>query len=697
MKTIPILNPLTVIPDGSALLRERSGTQETGRNAAVRDPGRPYRSPGSRIVAPLRCATVRDDGRWSVRREVFFTLALTTGMLAAVPAFAQTADPVVVTATKILTPISRIGSAVAVITAAEIDAHQWRTLPDALATTPGLSLVQSGGPGGLTSVFIRGANAGHAKVLIDGIEVNDPSTPNAGFDFGQVLTADLARIEVLRGPQSSLYGSDALGGVINIVSAEGKGAAKIRASLEGGSFKTFNQTLGVSGSTAQIRYAFDFAHFRSGDTPVTPLDLLVPGEKRIGDRYDNVTAATKLGLDVSKEVSLGFVLRYTDAHLRSTGENFSNFSDNFPDAAQTDQKTRQLFTRVEARVTLFNGVLQNVIGVGFADYRTRIQPPDDGFGLPAATVDNGDRLKFDWQGTVKLSATQTLLLGAETLNDRLLGSPINASDRAAAGFAEWQASPLAHLSFAASVRYDSDARFGGKTTWRIAPVYTLPATKTVIRASVGTGFKAPTLNQLFVSYPEFFFFANPNLKAETSIGYDVGVEQPLAHDRFRLGATWFHNAIRNLIDTNASFDSYANVGRATTYGIESFAAVSVSDRLSVRADYTWTVARDDIKQQDLLHRPRHKADLTATWRPNAKLTLSATALYLGTRIDGNRDFSITRLTASAYGTVNLSGSYGLGHGVTLFGRIDNALDRHYQNPTGFDRPGLGAFAGVRFN
>ena len=607
------------------------------------------------------------------------------------------ADPVVVTATRISTPISHVGSSITLITAGDIDAHQWRTLPDALAGAPGLNLVQSGGPGGLTSVFIRGANANHTKVLIDGIEVNDPTTPTAAFDFGQVLTSDLARVEILRGPQSSLYGSDALGGVINIISTEGDGPAKVRASLEGGSFRTFNQTLGVSGSTKRLQYAFDLAHFRSGDTPVTPLDLLAPGEKRIGDRYDNITAGTRLGVDLTKDAGLGFVLRYTDGHLRTTGENFTNFPRDFPDAAQTSQKTRQLFTRGEARIGLLGGALQNVFGVGFTDYRTRIQSPDEGSGPPAPTIDNGDRLKFDWQGTVTLSKSETLVLGAETRNDRLILSPINASDRTSAGFFEWQARPFDDFAVAASVRYDADDRFGGKATWRIAPAYTVAATRTLLRASVGTGFKAPTLNQLFVSYPSFFFFANPNLKAETSTGYDIGFEQPLAKDRLRIGATWFHNTIRNLIDTNATFDSYANIGRATTYGVESFAAVTLGDHLAVRGDYTWTVARDDILRQDLLRRPRHKASLTGTWRATDTLTLSATALYVGSRIDGDRDFSISRLTAPAYGTVNVSGAYAIGRGVSLFGRIDNLLDRHYQDPIGFDRPGIGAFAGVRFN
>ena len=629
-------------------------------------------------------------------KRLLASAASALALIVAGTSFAQTADPVVVTATKIPTPISQIGSSITLITAKDIDAHQWRTLPGALADAPGLNLVQNGGPGGLTSVFIRGANAGHTKVLIDGIEVNDPSTPTAAFDFGQVLTGDLARVEVLRGPQSSLYGADALGGVINIITTEGQGPAKVSASLEGGSFQTFNQTLGVSGSTTRLRYAFDLAHFRSGDTPVTPLDLLAAGEKRIGDRYDNVTAGTKLGVDLTKAVGLGLVARYTDAHLRTTGENFFNFPNDIPDAAQTAQKTRQLFTRGEARVALFNGALRNVFGVGFTDYRTRIQAPDDGFGA-STTIDNGERLKFDWQGTVTLSSSETVVLGAETRNDRLILSPINASDRASAGFAEWQARPFTDFAVAASARYDADDRFGGKATWRIAPTYTVAATRTLLRASVGTGFKAPTLNQLFVSYPSFFFFANPNLKAETSTGYDVGFEQPLAEDRLRFGATWFHNAIRNLIDTNDTFDSYINRGRATTYGVESFIAVTVSDRLAVRGNYTWTVARDDVLQQDLLRRPRHKASVTATWRATDKLTLSATELYVGRRIDGNRDFSVSRLTAPAYGTINVSGSYALGRSVSLFGRVDNLLDHHDQDPVGFDRPGIGAFAGVRFN
>ncbi len=597
----------------------------------------------------------------------------------------------VITATRIPTALDQVASSLTLITDQDIEAAQQRTLPDVLAEVAGLSVVQTGGPGGQTSVFIRGANANHTKVLIDGIDAVDPS--EGSFDFGQTLTADLARVEVLRGPQSSLYGSDALGGVISLVTREGSGPPKLAATLEGGSFATFNQAGTLSGSTRGLSYAFTVQHALSGDTPVTPLDLLAPGEKRVGDRYDNLTLSTKLGLAVTKAFSLGAVVRYVDADLRTTGENYNLYPAS-PDGAQTDQKSRQLFTRGEARLSLFDGVLQNALGVGYTDYHTTIQAPDDGYGPPPPIVNDGDRFKVDYLGTVTLSARNTLLLGAEAEKDRLLGANGGPNKGARAGFAELQSRPIDGLSVAASVRYDDDDRFGGKATWRIAPTWTIAATGTRLKATYGTGFKAPTLTQLFVDFAPYFY-SNRDLKPETSTGYDIGFEQPLADGRLRLGATWFHNAIRNLIVANDSFTSYDNIGRATSYGVESFASASLSARLKVRADYTWTVARDDIKDQDLLRRPRHKASVGATWRPTDRLSLTGSVLYVGSWVDGNRDFSIQRLNASPYATVNLAGSYALPHGVTLFARVNNLLDRRHQDPVGFDRPGIGAFGGVK--
>src|SRR5213082_3310573 len=194
---------------------------------------------------------------------------------------AQAADAealqlIVVTATRIPTPEAELASSVTVVTAEEIAAQQQRTFADVLRNIPGLSVVQQGGPGSVTSVFMRGTSSNHTKVLVDGIDVGDPSNADAAFDFAQLLTADIERVEVLRGPQSGLYGSDAIGGVINVITQSGLGPMKAAASVEGGSFNSFNQTIGLSGSQNAFHYAANVAHLHSGTTPVTPLDLLGP-------------------------------------------------------------------------------------------------------------------------------------------------------------------------------------------------------------------------------------------------------------------------------------------------------------------------------------------------------------------------------------------------------------------------------------
>ena len=275
------------------------------------------------------------------RSSLFLATALVSVdfflLTAAMPALAQDGasqakpEEIVVTATRVPTPISQIANSITVITAADIAIKQEQTLPDVLKDVPGLNIVQTGGPGGQTSVFMRGTNSNHVKVLVDGIDVSDVSNSNASFDFGQFLTPDIERVEVLRGPQSGLYGADAIGGVINIITKTGNGAPQFTAGIEGGSFGTFNQSAGVSGSTGPFHYTANIEHFRSDDTPVTPLDLLAPGDKRIDDSYDNVTASTKLGLDVTDNFDLGLVGRYTNSHLDFTGDNYATFPA-FPDS-----------------------------------------------------------------------------------------------------------------------------------------------------------------------------------------------------------------------------------------------------------------------------------------------------------------------------------------------------------------------------
>ena len=599
----------------------------------------------------------------------------------------ETPETVVVTATRIPTPEAKIASSITVITAKDIAAKQQQTLPDVLADAPGLNIVQSGGPGGQTSVFMRGTDSNHVKVLVDGIDVSDPSSPTGTFDFGQFLTQDIARVEILRGPQSGLYGSDAIGGVINIITKSGSGPLQLTGDIEGGSFDTFNQSGTASGQEGAFHYTGTIEHYWSGDTPVTPLNLLAPGEKRIDDSYDNVTASTKLGYDLADNFDLGLVARYTNSHLDFTGENF--FTD-FPDATQSQSETLQYYTRGTAHLVLAEGFFEQTLGIAYGSIDSTQAGPDN----PTAYY-FGDRTKVDWQGNLKFSDDEILVLGAEHEHDGIR-QPISAGIDIDSGYAELE-STVGDFYNSAALRFDDNAQFGGKATWRLAPAYLISETGTKLEASVGTGFKAPTLSEMFQNFPSFDFFGNPDLRPETSLGYDMGFEQSLFGAAVQFGAKYFRNDIRNLINDNASFTTYVNIGRAETDGVEAFAAWQVLPTLNLRADYTFTEANDEILNQELLRRPKHKATLNAEWQATEKLSLDADLLAVSSWIDGNRAFTIERLTAPGYFTADISANYRITDNFSLYGRITNLLDANYQEPVGFLRPGRGVFAGIKAN
>jgi vitamin B12 transporter len=624
-------------------------------------------------------------------------------------------ESVIVSATRVPTPESEVASSVTVVTAEEIAARQERTLPDVLKSIPGLNLVQTGGAGGTAAVFMRGTGSNHTKVLVDGIDVSDPSYPTGNFDFAHFLTQDIERVEVLRGPQSGLYGSDAIGGVINIITRSGSGPVQLSASAEGGSFDTFNQAGAVLGSSGGLHYSATVGHLHSGGTPVTPLNLLLPGEKRNDDYYDNLTTTTKLGYDIIEGFDVGLVARYTDTHLRVTNDDFSAFpAPSFPAARQTHGDTTEYYTRATGHLVLFDGFFDQTLGAAFMRKKTATLEPDS-----PETLAIGKRVKFDWQGTLKLTREHTLVLGAEQQREQIENPPpvgsdtsgLSAGNNTDSGYLELQSQIAANLYSAVNARYDRNARFGGKATYRLAPTYLIPDTGTKLKASIGSGFKAPTLSELFQDFPPFFK-ANPDLKPETSVGYDIGVEQGVG-GAARVGVTYFYNRIRDLITTDVTGTTYANVGRAHADGIESFMSLNPMKSLTLRLDYTYTQAIDDASpiggraDQELLRRPKHKGSLNAAWQATEALSLSATAVSVSSWVDGNRDFSIPRLTAQGYTVVNLAASFDINHYTpgrgrasgwghcALFARVDNLFDRHYQNPTGFLQPTLGAFAGIR--
>jgi vitamin B12 transporter len=634
------------------------------------------------------------------------TLYITTALMAlATPALAQAnfnlgADPgtdetVVVSATRVTTPISQIGSSITVITADQIEASQQRDLPSALSTVPGLFVEQTGGLGGQVSLFLRGANSNQTKVIIDGIDVSDPSTPTDVADIGKYLTGDIARVEVLRGPQSGLYGSDSIGGVVNIVTKEGEGPFKLSAQAEGGSFDTFNQSATASGAADGLHYSFTVDHVHAGDTPVTPLSLLLPGEKRHDDYYDGLQLSTKLGYDVADNFDLGFAGHYGNSLGKITGDAFNYVTFvGYPSPTQTRIVTGQYYGRATAHLSLWNGRLDQTIGVGLTDAITSSLDPNNGYSLS-----KGQRFKLDYQGNVKIVDGETLVVGAETQRETnrrgvSFGFPTGPATGITtnAGYAELQSDFGSGLYDSASIRYDSNSRFGSKVTYHIAPAWLIAATGTKLKASLGTGFDAPALLQLFGG-----FGANPQLKPETSTGFDAGFEQKLLGDTLSGGATWFRNNIRNLI-TNGPAPTYlyGNIGRARTQGVETFLDWKAMETLSFRADYTYTDAINALTHVALARRPRNMFAVSGDWQALPDLSLNARLGVTGPQADIGRESGRTEKLAG-YTVLNLAASYRFSETWSLFGRIGNATDTSYQSPDGFLRPRIGAFGGIKAN
>jgi vitamin B12 transporter len=615
----------------------------------------------------------------TVKKFFFSTTAIA---LCLTSALAQ--EIAVVTATRVATPLNQVASSITLVDQTEIEARQLRSLPDILATVPGLNVVRSGGLGGQTSLFTRGTNSNHTKILLDGIDIADTTTPAGATDLGKLLSGDIARVEVLRGPQSGLYGSDAIGGVVNLITKAGAGPLTLEGSAEAGSFDTFNQSASVSGSESAFNYRATLQHVRAGATPVTPLNLLPPGQARKDDAFDNVTASTRLGLDVTQGLDLGLTARWSQSLAKVTGDAFDPITfASFPSPAQTRIVRQNWAARGTAHWDLT--WLDQTLGFAYSSGQSRTADPDNG-----ASATSGDRIKVDWQGNIPLAEGHLLVLGAETARDAV-HLPVSAGYTTNAGFAEIN-SDFGFLQASASLRYDDNSQFGDKLTWRIAPSIRLGDSGFRLKGSVGTGFKAPSLDQLYHDYPAFFFFANPNLKPETSTGYEIGLDG----EAFGLtaGATWFHNQIENLIAPDMFFTTSINIGKARTEGAEIFVGWQPLEAVRLRADYSFVESVDETTNLALIRRPNHKASLTGSWQFRPDADLSATLLYIGPWIDGSRDFSVPRLKTDGYMTFNLAARWQATERFTLFVRGDNLFDEIYQNPVGFLGPERAFYVGV---
>jgi vitamin B12 transporter len=567
-------------------------------------------------------------------------------------------------------------------------------LPDVLQSVPGINVVQANGPGGLTAVYTRGTNPNHTKVLLDGVDVSDPSSVDRSFDFSQLLALNLQRVEVLRGPQSGLYGADALGGAIVIYTKEGqKGPPVVQGLVEAGSFGTLNEAVGAGGSVDNVTYSVNGAHMYVGHTPVTPIEILEPGVPRNDNTYEASTTSAKFGIDLSRDVTVNLAGTYLNADLAYTGDHYDANFNARPDAVRSTQHTEMLAGRAEVVVRSFDGRVFTYFGANGLDNSRDYTSPTTG---PASYY--GNREKYDWRTVVGVAPGTLVTVGADWQKEYYSTAGFAASEEDAGGYFQLQTEPIHNLFLTGNVRGDSDQTFGEAITWRFSSAYVFDQTGTKLKANIGTAFKAPSLDDRFHNYPDFFFFANPNLRPEESLGWDAGFEQPLFNGKAQFGAVYFSNDITNLIQSGPIPGQFAytlfNIGQAKTQGVEAFVSADLTDRLRVRLDYTFTDAIDEITGLELLHRPRNKFTAIAGWRPINPLLLTGSVLYVGETADNDR-VTFNRITLPGYTVLRVAAEYELNSNMTLFGRIDNLTDTHYQNPAGFDATGIGVFGGVK--
>lgn len=616
----------------------------------------------------------------------------------AYPAGVSFAAPqeVVISATRIETPLSELGSSVVVWSAQQIAQTQETRVSEVLSRVSGVDVVRSGGAGGNTAVFIRGANSEHTLVLVDGIEVNNPGSTNRAFNFADLSLDNVERIEVLRGPQSVLYGSDALGGVINIVTKRGTGKPSGAVSFEGGSYSTFIEKGQLSGGTDAVNYSL--AASREDSAGISAARASYGNSEH--DGYENTSFAGRLGFTPSEQIEANLFLRYTDA--RTDLDNFGGAGGDDPNRLLNNA---QLFTRAELATKLLEGRLTQKLGVSWSDHDLDDDNDPDAEHPTDLLRSNfeGSLLKVDLQNNYEIADWNTITVGLETeqeeassryFSDGVFGpfeDNLDERDARTNGVylqdsITWQERFFTTLG----IRVDDHDQFGSEVTWRVAPTYLIQSTGTRFKGTYGTGFKAPSLVQLYSS------FGNPDLEAEESQGWDIGIEQSFCEDALQVGLGYFSNDFDQLISFNPATFISENIAEAESRGLESSITYELSDATKLWAAYTYTDSEDESTGASLLRRARHKASISvATTLPN-KTELTLSYVLVGSRFDNDfSSFEPVRTTLASYGLVNIAAHHPLTEQVELFARVENLFDKEYEEVLGFGTLGLAAYGGIR--
>jgi len=593
----------------------------------------------------------------------------------------------------------KLGSSVSVVTGKELRERQVRTVGDALRALPGVSVGQSGGTGALTEVRIRGGESRHTLVLIDGVEVN--SATDGLVDFANLATDDIERIEVLRGPHSGIYGSNAMSGVVNIITKSGRGPLTLRLSGEAGSLNTSAGALQVSGGTDRAWTSVTLSGRRTDGFNTAPL-----GGEKDGSRLNTFTYTGGMrpldGLQIDAT--------WRQSRLDSDRDGFEGWLEGFQVSNDNASQSKRTISvgRLAATLELLDKYL---VSTGYVT-RARNDYHDDDVGSFATITDTGD-------GNTTYGATSTLRIDAPN------GLPVR---HFLTGLAEHrretftQTSPIAsdkerertsyagelrgeywnHLFLAASLRRDDNSDQDDFTTWHAQGSLKVPGTVVRLHAGGGTGVKYPTFSDLYGIYVHYV--PNPLLQPETSIGWDAGAEARLFGGATVVDVTYFQTTLEN--EFKANFDNWPIIttenlaGSSHRRGIEVSLRQKLTSGIVVSAGYTFTDSRDNVDVQET-RRPKHSGKVNVDWSFDAgRGHLGVGAAFNGKMTDiGFQAWPLpsTTVVLDDYWLVNATASYKLTNSMEVYGRVENVLDRHYHDVFGYNASaGVTAYAGVKF-
>jgi vitamin B12 transporter len=589
------------------------------------------------------------------------------------------ADEIVVTASRIKWPIEKTASSLTVITKEEIRKYQTTSVVDILRSVMGMEAIQSGSAGKTSSVLIRGSNSNHCLLMIDGVPLNDPTT--GGFDFSNLVTSDIERIEIVRGPHGILYGSNAIGGVINIVTDAGKDGARRSVSLSGGSFGTAAGSASASGSSGNSTYTLS-------------LSRMITDGRFSNDFYKNTSLTGTISSRVTDNSDLTLGIKYYDVTSGVRGPSF----DTDPDAVQTGGAFLVSSTYKHYIHGNWNFLLRTSFFTNEITFDDPLDALDtDPFAGDVFSEINSDVQNITWQNNIRLLDRVWAVSGLDWREERTTNS--SSSPFGPANFDSKIRNTGLFLNlifdfnslFTASsgVRVDDHSEFGTVSTYKLSLSLPVHTTGTIIKGSIGSGFRAPSLNELF--YPGY---GNPDLKPEETVGYDIGVSQEIESLRVAFDVMYFMNDYKNMISWNPETFIAGNIGESLSRGVEFSSSFNTTGSFSLRGFYTYLHTEDVSTGDELYRRPRHSGGISLSMSRGPLDILLSSAL-VGRRLDNDFGGPMGEHYNASYSRHDASVTYHFGESYEAFLRLVNILDEKYDEVAGYPSPGINTMIGAR--